>query len=81
MLMFDPVPGLTNILTLVYEVLSALLATIQCVRSLSLSGSSWKSQKSGLIYLVMQQGVSDNYYMLRNALAHSKHDLGLLYFG
>lgn len=52
----DLVPGVTNILTLVYEVLSAVFTTIQCTRSLSFSGSSWKSQRAGLTYMVMQQG-------------------------
>ncbi|KAF9525034.1 hypothetical protein CPB83DRAFT_565189 [Crepidotus variabilis] len=44
------------ILTAVYEVLSVILATVQCIRTLRSIGPL-RYQKRGLVYVIMQQGL------------------------
>ncbi|KAF8156564.1 hypothetical protein B0H34DRAFT_709679 [Crassisporium funariophilum] len=51
-----PSPGLLSIFTVVYEVLSALFNTVRSYQALRVGGS-WKTQRQGLTYLVMEQGL------------------------
>lgn len=51
-----------SILMVVFEYSAAILTTVRCIQELRLLGMPWREHKTGLYYLIFEQGTSIIYY-------------------
>ena len=72
-------PSLLSILTVAYEMLTAVCTTVRTVQELTFGGSWWAQQKT-LTFLVLREGQHHYTHCFLLVLTHNLSALGLLYF-